>query len=139
MASAGHLPARPGQRRSAPADGCDQWLCDRRCRAGGAGAEFVYTTDPTKYADKSCVLKNAAGTTLALTDKILPTETYTFVAFIKDNREFDYASAAGVVIDPIMAAVAEPKATKSSSSGCNAGFAALALLAIVPVVCRRKK
>lgn len=107
--------------------------------AGGAGAEFVYTTDPTKYADKSCVLKNAAGTTLALTDKILPTETYTFVAFIKDNREFDYASAAGVVIDPIMAAVAEPKATKSSSSGCNAGFAALALLAIVPVVCRRKK
>ncbi len=106
----------------------------------GTGAKFEYTADATKYADKSCVLKNAEGKTLALTDKILPAETYTFVAFVKDNGSFDYASAKGVVIDPIMAATAEAKpANKHSSSGCNTGLAALALLALVPVIYRRKK
>lgn len=67
-------------------------------------------------------------------------KSYRLTMFIKDNGKFDLNKTPGLVADP--AELIETKTvtpSSGSSSGCNAGFAALALLAVVPVIYRRKK
>ncbi len=67
-------------------------------------------------------------------------KSYILTMFIKDNGKFDLNKDEGLVADP--AELIETKTvtpSSGSSSGCNAGFAALALLAVVPVIYRRKK
>ena len=109
-----------------------------------AGAKFDYTADPALYDDQSFTLKNADGNNLALTDKIDPAATYTLILFVKDNAKFDYDKTEGSVIDPVAIAMNEaatPAPGGSSSSGCNGGFGALALLglAIIPAIRKRNK
>ena len=108
------------------------------------GAKFDYTADPALYDDRSFTLKNADGNNLALTDKIDPAATYTLILFVKDNAKFDYDKTEGSVIDPVAIAMNEattPAPGGSSSSGCNGGFGALALLglAIIPAIRKRNK
>lgn len=108
------------------------------------GAKFDYTAGPALYDDRSFTLKNADGNNLALTDKIDPAATYTLILFVKDNAKFDYDKTEGCVIDPVAIAMNEaatPAPGGSSSSGCNAGFGALALLglAIIPAIRKRNK
>ena len=108
------------------------------------GAKFDYTADPALYDDRSFTLKNADGNNLALTDKIDPAATYTLILFVKDNEKFDYDKTEGSVIDPVAIAMNEaatPAPGGSSSSGCNGGFGALALLglAIIPAIRKRNK
>ena len=108
------------------------------------GAKFEYTADPALYDDQSFTLKNADGNNLELTDKIDPAATYTLVLFVKDNEKFDYDKTEGSVIDPVAIAMNEaatPAPGGSSSSGCNGGFGALALLglAIIPAIRKRNK
>ncbi|MEG1799268.1 MAG: Synerg-CTERM sorting domain-containing protein [Synergistaceae bacterium] len=70
-----------------------------------------------------------------------PMQTYEINVAVQDNSAYDLNSELGKVVDPIAASVKTSTAdpSKGSSSGCNAGFAALALLAVVPVIYRRKK
>ena len=108
------------------------------------GAKFEYTAAPALYDDQSFTLKNADGNNLELTDKIDPTATYTLVLFVKDNEKFDYDKTEGSVIDPVAIAMNEaaaPAPSGSSSSGCNGGFGALALLglALAPVFYGKQK
>ena len=108
------------------------------------GAKFDYTAGPALYDDRSFTLKNADGNNLALTDKIDPAATYTLILFVKDNAKFDYDKTEGSVIDPVAIAMNEaatPAPGGSSSSGCNGGFGALALLglAIIPAIRKRNK
>ena len=108
------------------------------------GAKFDYTAAPALYDDQSFTLKNADGNNLALTDKIDPVATYTLILFVKDNAKFDYDKTEGSVIDPVAIAMNEaatPAPGGSSSSGCNGGFGALALLglALVPMFYGKKR
>lgn len=76
------------------------------------------------------------------TGTIVPTDTYTLCAFIKDGGSFDLDGKENGEVCGSMAIVetkSKAKETHGGSSGCSAGFAALALLAIVPIVVRRKR
>ncbi len=71
-----------------------------------------------------------------------PMQTYEVNVAVRDNSVYDLNNELGKVVDPIAASVktqTSDPSKGSSSSGCNAGFAALALLAIVPVIYRKKK
>ncbi|WP_418446598.1 Synerg-CTERM sorting domain-containing protein, partial [Cloacibacillus evryensis] len=62
---------------------------------------------------------------------------------VADNGDFDLDATAGSVIDPVAVATnaaTEPK-SGGSSSGCNGGFGALALLAlaVLPFIRREKR
>ena len=111
--------------------------------ADGKGGQFSYASAAADYADKTFTLKDADGKSLALTDKVAKASTYTLVVFVADNGDFDLDATAGSVIDPVAVATnaaTEPK-SGSSSSGCNAGFGALALLglALVPMFYGKKR
>ena len=110
--------------------------------ANGTGAKFGYAAVASEYGDKMFTLKNLDGKSLASTDKVNPDEVYTLVVFVADNGDFDLDDTLGNVVDPIAIATnkAKPAPTPhSSSSGCNAGFAGLLLLAAVPFIYRRKR
>lgn len=71
-----------------------------------------------------------------------PMQTYEVNVAVRDNSVYDLNNELGRVVDPIAVSVktqTSDPSKGSSSSGCNAGFAALALLAIVPVIYRKKK
>ena len=111
--------------------------------ADGKGGQFSYASAAADYADKTFTLKDADGKSLALTDKVAKASTYTLVVFVADNGDFDLDATAGSVIDPVAVATnaaTEPK-SGGSSSGCNGGFGALALLAfaVLPFIRREKR
>ena len=111
--------------------------------ANGTGGVFQYAATPDAYADEHFTLKDADGNNLVLTDNVIPANEYTLIVFIKDGGKFDLDKAEGSVIDPIAIATnaaTEPK-SGSSSSGCNGGFGALALLglALVPMFYGKKR
>ncbi len=66
-------------------------------------------------------------------------DVYKVTMFIKDNGDYDLDPTAGSILDPSAIVKASESGSGGSSGGCSAGFAAIALLAIVPVVVRRKK
>ena len=111
--------------------------------ADGKGGQFSYASAAADYADKTFTLKDADGKSLALTDKVAKASTYALVIFVADNGDFDLDATAGSVIDPVAVATnaaTEPK-SGGSSSGCNGGFGALALLAfaVLPFIRREKR
>ena len=110
--------------------------------ADGKGAQFGYASSAAGYQDETFTLKDANDKTLALTDKVVKTSTYKLIIFVADGGKFDLDKTPGSVVDPIAVATnaAKPAPTPhSSSSGCNAGFAGLLLLAAVPFIYRRKR
>ena len=110
--------------------------------ADGKGAQFGYASSAAGYQDETFTLKDANDKTLALTDKVVKTSTYKLIIFVADGGKFDLDKTPGNVVDPIAVATnaAKPAPTPhSSSSGCNAGFAGLLLLAAVPFIYRRKR
>ncbi len=112
--------------------------------AAGKGGQFGYAAEASGYADKTFTLKDTDGKSLALTDKIAKASSYTLVAFVADNGDFDLDAKAGSVVDPIAVATnaaAPAPSGGGSSGGCNGGFGLLALLALAaaPFVCRRKR
>ena len=67
-------------------------------------------------------------------------DVYKVTMFIKDNGEYDLDPTVGSILDPAAIVKTSTKSPDSGSSGgCSAGFAAIALLAIVPIVVRRKR
>ena len=112
--------------------------------AAGKGGQFGYAAEASGYADKTFTLKDTDGKSLALTDKIAKASSYTLVAFVADNGDFDLDAKAGSVVDPIAVATnaaAPAPSGGGSSGGCNGGFGLLALLALAaaPFVCRGKR
>ena len=110
--------------------------------ADGKGAQFGYASSAAGYQDETFTLKDANDKTLALTDKVVKTSDYKLIIFVADGGKFDLDKTPGSVVDPIAVATnaAKPAPTPhSSSSGCNAGFAGLLLLAAVPFIYRRKR
>lgn len=108
----------------------------------GKGEFFNFAAVSTDFVDKAFALQTSADVIMSADYAIEAAENYKLVLFIKDGGAFDLdASADGKVVDPaaIVKTTATTPASGGSSSGCNAGFAALALLAVIPVVCRRKK
>ena len=111
--------------------------------ADGTGEKFGYVSAAADYADKTFTLKDADGKNLAPTDKVATDSVYTLILFVADNGDFDLDATAGSVIDPVAVATnaaTEPK-SGGSSSGCNGGFGALALLAfaVLPFIRREKR
>ena len=108
----------------------------------GKAETFGYAATAADYKDKYFTIKGEDGKCLAADAPIEANTTYTFIAFVKDNGDFDLDPAAGSVVDPLALATntaTEPKPHKSSSGGCSAGFGAFALLLLAPVVIRKKK
>ncbi len=67
-------------------------------------------------------------------------DVYKVTMFIKDNGEYDLDPTVESILDPAAIVKTSTKSPDSGSSGgCSAGFAAIALLAIVPIVVRRKR
>ena len=100
-----------------------------------------------KYSDKAeDFLKDGYFTIQTSGDnKIAPraaafsADVYKVTMFIKDNGDYDLDPTAGSILDPSAIVKASESGSGGSSGGCSAGFAAIALLAIAPVVVRRKR
>ena len=103
-----------------------------------SGRLFKYASDITADMDEKFTIQKVDGTIFK--GAIEGSETYILSIFIKDGGAFDLDEADGSVADP--AAILATKTVEphhSSSSGCNAGFAGLLLLAAVPFIYRRKR
>jgi Synergist-CTERM protein sorting domain-containing protein len=110
----------------------------------GTGKFFAYAKDLTKAEDKTYAILDENNN---IATEIEPQETYKLVLFVSDNGSIDLDKVdEGIIIDPaaILTVGTSNKASSgsdsgSSSGGCNAGFASLALLALIPLAWRRKK
>ena len=63
---------------------------------------------------------------------------YVLTLFIKDNGLYDMDKRENIIADSTVLYAADTP-TPSGSGGCNAGFAAMALIAVIPVALRRKR
>lgn len=103
---------------------------------GGTGELFGIATKSVDFKDKFVTLLDV-GTSTVHTGAIVPTDTYTLVAFIKDGQKYDLDETAnGIVIDPMALVQAKQG---GGSGGCGVGFGAFALLAVMPLFFRKRK
>ncbi|MGN0882570.1 Synerg-CTERM sorting domain-containing protein [Cloacibacillus porcorum] len=103
-----------------------------------SGRLFKYASDITADMDEKFTIQKVDGTIFK--GAIEGSETYILSIFIKDGGAFDLDEADGSVADPVaILATKTVEPHHSSSSGCNAGFAGLLLLAAVPFIYRRKR
>ena len=108
-----------------------------KVQGSAAGKFFEYTSDPKAFGDGSFTVQDENDAVFAGT---FDADTkYKLVLFIKDNGEFDLRSAEREICDPAAIVQTESKASSGSSGGCSAGFAALALIALLPLAMRGKK
>ena len=108
-----------------------------KVQGSAAGKFFEYTSDPKAFGDGSFTVQDENDAVFAGT---FDADTkYKLVLFIKDNGEFDLRSAEREICDPAAIVQTESKASSGSSGGCSAGFAALTLIALLPLAMRGKK
>lgn len=103
--------------------------------------EYKYVSSDKEYQDGCYTIHNSGGSVFEGTGFDY-TQSYIVTLFIEDNGNYDSDSRQGYILDPaIICSVpqADPTPTSSGSGGCSAGFAAMALLAAIPIVIRRKK
>lgn len=104
-------------------------------------AEYKYVpNNPDEYKDGCYTIHNADKSNFTGTG-FLSNEDYIITLFIQDNGAYDCDSSDNYIIDPAVICSNPPAAPTPSGSGgggCNAGFAAMALIALVPMVIRRK-
>lgn len=108
-----------------------------KVQGSAAGKFFEYTSDPKAFGDGSFTVQDENDAVFAGT--FAADTKYKLVLFIKDNGEFDLRSAEREICDPAAIVQTESKASSGSSGGCSAGFAALALIALLPLAMRGKK
>lgn len=105
------------------------------------------TTLAFEYSDKAEDFLKDGYFTIQTTDNKIADRAAAFTAdkykvtmFIKDNGEYDLDPTAESILDPaaIVKASETPTPSGGSSGGCSAGFAALALLALIPLAVKRK-
>ncbi|MDO5562419.1 MAG: Ig-like domain-containing protein, partial [Synergistaceae bacterium] len=107
--------------------------------ANGTGQLFTIITTEAAIANKTAAIYDPATRKMVTT--IDPAKDYVLVAFVKDAPDgFDLDNATNKqVIDPGVILKPDGTPKKSSSGGCSSGFGMLALLALVPMVMRKKK
>ena len=64
---------------------------------------------------------------------------YNVIAAQNEESDIDDPVSPEILPDDIGEYVYEGYKSRGGSGGCNAGFAAMALLAVIPIVLRRKK
>lgn len=109
------------------------------------GVSFTHKSEITG-TDGSFVIQNMDSSLAS--GKIDKTVNYKLSVFIKEGGEFDTNTGPGEITDPL-ALVKEPvnsvtpndttESTVSSSGGCNAGFAGMLLLGLIPAFIFKKK
>ncbi|WP_455595108.1 GLUG motif-containing protein [Cloacibacillus porcorum] len=110
--------------------------------------KIVSTTELLKFQYKASGFTDGSFTVLGMDGKLATgavdkDKRYQLLLFIADGGKYDLNDAAGVITDP--AAIVKtggtptPKPSGGSSSGCSAGFGALALLALVPLAMKKKR
>ena len=108
----------------------------------GADNSALFTYADTLTAegmDKKFTIQDAAGA--IVTAELEETVDYCLTLFIKDGSGFDLNPAAGKITDPVVVVRKADKpepAGSSGTGGCSAGFAGIALLALVPFILKRK-
>ena len=117
----------------------------RKIISGKEAAKFVYKA--ADFTDGSFTILKTDGTQAS--GHIDRTAKYQILLFIADNGSFDLNKAEGIIADPAVIVrtsktepAPEPEPAPSgggSGGGCSAGLGALALLAAVPLLARRKK
>ncbi|MCL1875828.1 MAG: Ig-like domain-containing protein [Synergistaceae bacterium] len=101
---------------------------------GGGGDFFDYVNDAAEYGDGKFTLLLDGD---IFEGKINPNEVYELVVFIKDGGIFDLdGEENGKVISSIF--LASVKKGGGGKGGCNAGYLALAMFGIAPLVLRKK-
>ena len=112
-----------------------------KARPDGTGTFFEYAASSADYTDGHFTIQNMDDSVMAHDGAISAGESYKLVLYIKDNGGFDLDPAECSIVDPlaIVQATAQPQPSSGSSSGCSAGFGALALLALVPLFRRKKR
>ena len=101
---------------------------------------FTYSDQPADFAKDGCfTIQTSDDRIAAKGGKIAASDKYKIVLFIKDNGSFDLDASKGAILDPalIVKAAPEKHEDSGSSGGCSAGFAAFALLTLLPLVRRR--
>lgn len=69
---------------------------------------------------------------------IVAADSYKVTMFIEDNKDYDLDPADGKILDPA-AIVKKAVPSSGGSGGCSAGWGILALLAVVPVILRKRQ
>ncbi|MCD7876448.1 MAG: Ig-like domain-containing protein [Cloacibacillus porcorum] len=110
--------------------------------------KIVSTTELLKFQYKASGFTDGSFTVLGMDGKLATgavdkDKRYQLLLFIADGGKYDLNDADGVITDPaaIVKTGGTPvqKPSGGSSSGCSAGFGALALLALVPLALKKKR
>ena len=109
------------------------------------GKALTYATEVAGDMDGKFQIVNADGTQTSTIDA---NSMYKLYIYIRDDGAYDLNKAPGTVADPLVivknsVAEADPKPAPDTDNGgtggCNTGLAGIALLALIPLVTRRKK
>ena len=123
----------------------DKLCCDKledlkvvKILADGTGELFKIAATSADFKDQYVTILKEGK---VCADAISSADTYTLCAFVKDGGSFDLdGKENGKAVDPIAVVETKESPTQhSSSSGCSAGFAALALIFMVPLALPKKK
>lgn len=111
-----------------------------KTRPDGTGAFFTYAATSADYTDGHFTLQNMDDSVMAADGAIESGKSYKLVVYVKDGGAYDIDPAEGSIIDPLAVVKTSQKQTSGGSSGgCNGGYAALALLAALPLLKKRGK
>jgi M6 family metalloprotease-like protein/Synergist-CTERM protein sorting domain-containing protein len=99
---------------------------------------FKYSASPADFASDGCFTIMTQDGLVVSSGSKLTDDRYKLVLFFKkDGGSYDLDDTSSVVTAPCALVSASGK-SRGGSGGCNAGFAAFALLAVVPLMFRRK-
>jgi len=101
------------------------------------GKFYEYTSEPKSFADGYFTVQDENGG--IYNGNIDPDAVYVLVLFIKDNGGFDLDANECGILDPAALVKVESGSGGSSSGGCAAGAAVLALIALAPLAVWRRK
>lgn len=106
------------------------------------GIFFRLAESADDYTDGHFLVQDSLGNILSTTSAIDNSGKYKLILYIKDNGNFDLDQRANKIVDPaVILQTSDRQETSSggSSGGCNGGYAALALLAALPLLKKRGK
>ena len=116
-----------------------------KTRPDGTGVFLTYAAASSGYTDGHFTIQNMDDSVMAADGTIDASASYKLVVYVKDGGACDIDPTAGSIIDPLALIKTSQKqpsdgsGSSSGSSGCNGGFAAAALLAVLPVFRRRRE
>ena len=105
----------------------------------GSGVQyFKYSSSPADFASDGCfTIMNQDGIVVSSGSKLTGDRYKLVLFFKKDGGSYDLDNSSSIVTAPCALASVSGK-SRGGTGNCNAGFAAFALLAAVPLMFRRK-